>query len=177
MINYRSLLRRIAWTLAKASSALPMCSKKSRAVTATTTSHHHHGRPAPAAGWQPLHEWEEHLRDLLVALGLQEVVTYRMTSPEKEGRITKHDDYIRIANPIAPEKSVLRRSLIASVLDTLEKNIRYSEAFSFFEIGPIFEPIKNDLPNESRKLAIVMTGLREATAWDVKEPPNWISST
>src|SRR5690606_17286036 len=79
----------------------------------------------------PVHEWEEHLRDLMVALGLQEVVSYRMTSPEKEGRIAKHDEYVRLANPIAPEKSVLRRSLVASVIDSLEKNIRYSEAFSF----------------------------------------------
>jgi phenylalanyl-tRNA synthetase beta chain len=127
--------------------------------------------PLPPQIGNPTHEWEEHLRNLLVALGLQEVVTYRMTSPEKEARIAKHDDYVRIANPTTPDKNVLRRSLIASVLDTLEKNIRYSEAFSFFEIGPIFEPIQNDLPNELRKLAIVMTGLREATAWDVKEPP------
>lgn len=119
----------------------------------------------------PVHEWEEHLRDLLVAVGLQEVVSYRMTSIERESRITQTDDYVRLANPIAPEKSVLRRSLAASVLDVLEKNIRYSDAFSFFEIGSVFEPVKNDLPNEPRKLAIVMTGLREATAWDVKETP------
>lgn len=118
----------------------------------------------------PVHEWEEALRDLLVALGLQEVVTYRMTTPEKESRIVKYDEYVRIANPITPEKNVLRRSLIASVFDSLEKNIRYNEAFSFFEIGPIFEPVKNDLPHEPRRLVIVMTGFRDATAWDVKEP-------
>ncbi len=125
----------------------------------------------------PIHEWEEHLRDLLVALGLQEVVTYRMTSVEKESRVLavggakplQEQDYARIANPIAPEKSVLRRSLIASVLDVLEKNIRLGESISLFEVGPIFEPVKNDLPNEPRKLAIAMTGLRAATAWDVKE--------
>jgi phenylalanyl-tRNA synthetase beta chain len=117
----------------------------------------------------PVHEWEEHLRDLLIALGLQEVVTYRMTSIEKESRVTKYDDYVRIANPIAPEKSVLRRSLTASVLDVLEKNIRLGESLSLFEVGSIFEPVKNNLPNEPRKLSIVMTGLREATAWDVKE--------
>src|SRR3990172_3711108 len=35
----------------------------------------------------PVHEWEEHLRDLLVALGLQEIVNYRMTSPEPESRL------------------------------------------------------------------------------------------
>jgi len=117
----------------------------------------------------PVHEWEEHLRDLLVAFGLQEVVSYRMTSVESESRIVKHDDYVRLANPTTPEKSVLRRSLIASVLETLEKNIRRSESFSMFEIGSIFEPHKNELPDEPRKLAIAMTGLREATAWDVKD--------
>jgi len=116
----------------------------------------------------PIHEWEEHLRDLLVALGLQEVVTYRMTSPEKEARVMSYNDYVRVANPIAPEKSVLRRNMVASVLDALEKNIRLGESLSLFEIGSVFEPVKNDLPNEWRRFAIAMTGLREATAWDVK---------
>ncbi|MEP7137604.1 MAG: phenylalanine--tRNA ligase subunit beta [Chloroflexota bacterium] len=124
----------------------------------------------PQAG-NPIHEWEEHLRDLLVALGLQEVVTYRMTSAEKESRVVKYDDYVRVANPIAPEKSVLRRNLVASVLDALEKNIRLGETLSLFEIGSVFEPVKNDLPNEWRRFAVAMTGLREATAWDVKASP------
>jgi phenylalanyl-tRNA synthetase beta chain len=126
----------------------------------------------------PIHEWEEHLRDLLVALGLQEVVSYRMTSVEKESRLVpegakplQEQDYVRIANPTTPDKNVLRRSLIASVLDSLEKNIRLGESLSFFEIGSVFEPVKDDLPNEPRRLAIAMTGLREATAWDVKDSP------
>lgn len=125
--------------------------------------------PLPPQIGNPIHEWEEHLRDLLISLGLQEVVSYRMTSPERESRIAQYDDYVRIANPIAPEKNVLRRSMVASVLDSLEKNIRLGESLSFFEIGSVFEPVKNDLPNEPRKLCIAMTGLREATAWDVKD--------
>ncbi len=126
----------------------------------------------------PIHEWEEHLRDLLVALGMQEVVTYRMTSAEKESRLfaaglrpAANMDYVRVANPIAPEKSVLRRNLVASVLEALEKNIRLGESLSLFEIGSVFEQVKNDLPNEWRRFAIAMTGLREATAWDVKASP------
>jgi len=118
----------------------------------------------------PMHEWEEHLRDLLVAIGLQEVVTYRMTSPEREGRVVTHNEYVRIANPIAPERSVLRQSLIASVLEVVEKNMR-AESIAMFEVGSIFEPIKNELPNEPRKLAMVMTGARIASAWDVKDAP------
>ena len=119
----------------------------------------------------PVHEWEEHLRDILVRLGTQEIVSYRMTSPEREGRVVSHDEYVRLANPIAPERSVMRRSLLASALESAEKNAR-AESISLFEIGPVFEPVKNDLPNEPRKLVLVMTGLREALAWDVKDSPN-----
>ena len=125
-------------------------------------------RLPPQVG-NPIHEWEERLRDLLITLGFDEVVSYRLTSVEREARLGVTGDYVHIANPIAPERSVLRRSLAASVLDAMEHNIRLSESLTFFEIGPIFEPIKNDLPGEPRKLAIAMTGLRQATAWDVKD--------
>ncbi len=126
--------------------------------------------PLPPQLGNPTFEWDERARDILVRLGLQEVVTYRMTSPEREGRLIAHEEYARIANPITPERNVLRRSLLASVLEVAEKNIR-AESLELFEIGPVFEPNKNDLPRESSKLAIVMTGLRAATAWDVKDSP------
>ncbi len=116
----------------------------------------------------PQHEWEEHARDILTSLGVQEVVSYRMTSPEREGRLVTHDEYVALANPIAPERRVMRRSLLASLLENVEKNAR-AESISMFEIGSVFEPNKNDLPNEPRRLAIAMTGLRTQTAWDVKD--------
>ncbi|MEB2333787.1 MAG: phenylalanine--tRNA ligase subunit beta [Anaerolineaceae bacterium] len=116
----------------------------------------------------PRHEWEEHARDILTSLGVQEVVSYRMTSPERESRLVAHDEYVTLANPIAPERRVMRRSLLASLLENVEKNAR-AESISMFEIGSVFEPNKNDLPNEPRKFAIAMTGLRTQTAWDVKD--------
>ncbi len=122
----------------------------------------------------PLHEWEESLRDKLAALGLQEVVSYRLTAPENEARLYGQASdlpYVKIANPIAPEKRVLRRSLLASVLDNLERNHRLREGLALFEIGPVFEPVSGDLPDEPRKLAIAMTGLRMETSWDVKSSP------
>jgi len=118
----------------------------------------------------PIHEWEEHIRDLLVNLGLQEIVSYRMTSPEREARVTEFDDYVKLANPIAPERSVMRRSLLASILESVEKNFR-QESVSLFEIGPIFTPVKGDLPNEMRRLALVMTGLRQLLSWDIGDSP------
>jgi phenylalanyl-tRNA synthetase beta chain len=120
----------------------------------------------------PVNEWEEHLRDLLVSLGVTEVVSYRMTSAEKESRLAPQGEYVKIANPITPERNVLRRSLLASVLEAAEKNAR-AESLSLFEIGAIFIPHANELPEEPRKLAIVMTGRRIASAWDVKDSPTY----
>ena len=126
----------------------------------------------------PIHEWEEHVRDILVSLGLQEVVSYRLTSPERESRLLasagsqtlQEQEYVTLANPIAPERRVLRRSLLASVLESAEKNAR-AGSVAMFEIGSIFEPTSKDLPDEPHKLALVMTGSRIATAWDVKDSP------
>lgn len=119
----------------------------------------------------PVNEWQEALRDVLVELGLQEVVSYRMTHPEREARLGFSGEYVRLANPISPEKSVLRRSLLSSVLDALERNVRLRQGLALFEIGPVFEPGSDELPEEVAQLAIAMSGTRGETAWDVKESP------
>jgi phenylalanyl-tRNA synthetase beta chain len=115
------------------------------------------------------HEWEERLRDLLAALGLDEVVSYRLTSAAREDLLGVTNDRLRIANPVAPDKSALRTSLLASVLEDVERNVRWSESLAFFEVGPVFEPRDDDLPREPRRLAIAMTGFRHPAAWDQQE--------
>lgn len=132
----------------------------------------------------PVHEWEERVRDLLVTLGLQEIVSYRLTSPERESRLVSYDEYVTLANPTTPERRVMRRSLLASVLESVEKNAR-AESIAMFELGPVFEPRPNelsmrptgqsgqDLPGEPARLAMVMTGARFPTAWDVKDSPSF----
>ena len=117
---------------------------------------------------------EERTKDLLVNLGLQEVITYRLTSPEREKRIFPKNfvdenlPYVRLVNPSAPERSVMRRSLLASTLEILEKNSRLRDRLAFFEIGPIFLPQEGKvLPQEPNILAIVMTGKRYPAVWDL----------
>jgi phenylalanyl-tRNA synthetase beta chain len=120
----------------------------------------------------PTLEHVEHVRDLLVDLGLQEVVTYRMTSPERESRLKPGGEggdaegYVRIANPITADRYVLRRSLLASVLEIVERNARLTDRIALFEIGPVFNASADgDLPEEAARLAVVMTGKRQAPAW------------
>ncbi|KAF0109098.1 MAG: phenylalanyl-tRNA synthetase beta chain [Anaerolineaceae bacterium] len=120
----------------------------------------------------PALEKEERARDLLVTQGMQEIVSYRFTTPERESRRlppgAPPDDkpYVRIANPIAPDKSVLRHSLLASVLDAAERNARVRERLALFEIGPLFLASEGGgLPDELPRLAIVLSGPRALPGW------------
>lgn len=129
--------------------------------------------PLPPQHGNPSLEGEEQVRDLLVALGMQEVITHRMTAPELENRLlpkgipgTAEKDYIRLANPITPEKRVLRRHLLNSVLNIIVRNERSAESLALFEIGAIFLPSGEMLPLEPRHLAFAMSGLRNPAAWD-----------
>jgi phenylalanyl-tRNA synthetase beta chain len=123
----------------------------------------------------PALEKEEGLKDLLADLGLQEVITYRMTTPEREarisptGKVTPPADYLRIENPISAERTVLRRSLLTSVLEIVERNSRLREQLAFFEIGPVFWPAaEQTLPQEESFLVIALTGLASDASWDRK---------
>ncbi len=117
------------------------------------------------------YELEERLRDLLVGLGYQEVVTYRLTEPERDARwlpaSAPPDDrpYVRLRNPISSERVVLRHSLMASVLETLERNARVRERLTVFEIGPIYLPGEEELPEEQARLVLALTGPRQTRSW------------
>ncbi|NMB54756.1 MAG: phenylalanine--tRNA ligase subunit beta [Leptolinea sp.] len=124
----------------------------------------------------PALEKEELVRDLLAKFGLQEIMSYRLTTPEREARwlqpvneAAPDLEYVTLQNPIAIDRRVMRRSVTASVLEALERNIRLSDRLLLFEIGQIYLPRPNEiLPEEPRRLVIGLTGKRETPAWDQK---------
>ncbi len=137
------------------------------------------GSELPPQRRNPQEERNRFFQDTLVSMGLQEVISYRFTNPEQEQRIYPNEakpaaeTYVELQNPIAQEKRVLRRSLLASVLDNLERNIRLRERLAFFEIGPVFLPKESQqLPDEPSRLAIALSGLRHPSTWDQKNVEN-----
>jgi phenylalanyl-tRNA synthetase beta chain len=119
--------------------------------------------------------FEERLRDRLVALGLQEVITYALTTEAREkplgdlGALTQSRsscDYVRLQNPISNEREVMRHSLLAGVLDVAAANLQHTNDVRLFEIGSVYllRPDKK-LPDEPRRLAIVLCGLRRQEFW------------
>ncbi len=116
---------------------------------------------------------EENLRDILVSLGLQEIITHRLTSPENEKRRLTPDSpqdempYFTLANPISPERSALRHSLLASVLEIVERNARIRERIAVFEINPVFLfSEEGELPQEQHRVVLALSGPRALPDWD-----------
>jgi phenylalanyl-tRNA synthetase beta chain len=117
-------------------------------------------------------EREEHIRDLLVTLGMQEVVTYRLTTTTREanrllpGIPAIDKPYVQLVNPIASDRNVMRQSLLSSVLEVVERNARIRPRQALFEIGPVFlASEEGPLPDEQVRLVIVITGPRTMSSW------------
>ncbi len=129
----------------------------------------------PAPVFDTKLETEERIRDILVSLGLQDTVAYRQTSPQREARILPNQAmdpdlaYVRIKNPISPDRTVMRRSGLATMLELLEYNSKFRPSLALFEIGPVFLPVEGQLlPREALRLTVGMAGLREMPTWQTK---------
>jgi len=123
-------------------------------------------------------EAEERIRDILVSIGLQDTLAYRQTSPEREARIyigKKAPEglaYVRLKNPITPERTAMRRSAMATMLELLEHNARFRPGLALFELGPVFLPVEGDiLPHEALRLSIGLTGAWDVASWDRSQSP------
>ncbi len=116
---------------------------------------------------------EERVRDILVTCGLQEVMNYALTTVEREAPLVGPNvEYVRLANPVTVERSVMRRSVLASVLESAASNLRHVNGLRLFEIGFVYLPRPGQkLPDEPRRLALVMTGPRYAEFWDSTAKP------
>ncbi len=117
-------------------------------------------------------ELEELVRDALVDVGLQEVVTHSLITPAREAAIfppgAQPDDrpYVTLANPISAERTHLRHTLLAPLLDTVASNIRHHNTVAIFEISKVYLASEDGpLPDEPRRLAIALTGPREPESW------------
>jgi len=115
---------------------------------------------------------EELIRDLLTNLGLQEVMTYALTSPEEETPLGMSGDHVILANPIHNDRSVMRRSVLGSVLQVAGSNLHQRPGVRLFEVGKIYDPVSGEkLPRESLRLAVVLTGPRTTEHWDNRTAP------
>ncbi len=122
-------------------------------------------------------EREMLLKDTLVDLGMQEVITYRLTTPEREAKLLASgpaDDrsYVTLANYVSADRVAMRHSLLASVAEIGAENSRHAKRISIFEVGKVYLPSEEgDLPTENTRLAMIMNGERGKQSWQDGSAP------
>jgi phenylalanyl-tRNA synthetase beta chain len=103
------------------------------------------------------------LRNRLAGCGLSEVRTSKLIS---RGAMASNKA-VELRNPLSEDHVALRPNLISGLIDVLERNIRAgAESVSFFEIGRVFPPSKD----EERHLGILLWG-------NIGSASNWRSQT
>jgi phenylalanyl-tRNA synthetase beta chain len=117
---------------------------------------------------------EEKVRDMLAKAGLQEIINYRLTTPEAEARLVPPgaesdlppEDYIQLANPSSVDRRVMRHTVLNGMLETAAANSRWQERLALFEISHVYLPVTGQkLPTEPRHLGLLLTGERMLPAW------------
>jgi phenylalanyl-tRNA synthetase beta chain len=79
------------------------------------------------------------LRRLLAALGYQETINFSFVEESWERDLAGNADPIKLLNPIASQMSVMRSSLLGSLLQALRFNLdRKADRVRVFEIGRVF---------------------------------------
>ena len=120
----------------------------------------------PPAPPDPLRELRERVRDLLAAAGMQEVMTYSLTTLEAIQRIVSPEALsanppLGAAHPMSSEHELLRPTLRASLLRTLAASQRQREGpLAIYEVARVYLSRKQELPLEPEHAAGVVGGRR-----------------
>ena len=114
----------------------------------------------------PKQAYKARLNTLLCSLGLTQSVTFSFVSPRTLDMINLPEDaperkQVVITNPLGEDTSVMRTTLIPSLLGVLARNNNYhSDSVAMYELGHIYIPSedKNELPEEPTRLTFGFYG-------------------
>ena len=114
--------------------------------------------------------------DALVGRGLHEIVGWSFAEPALLDRLLLGPDHplrsvVRIENPLSEDQSIMRPTLLGSLLDTARHNVsRGGPDLAIFESGAVYraagEDSDGDRPaDEHHVLGVLLTGRLEAPSW------------
>ena len=131
---------------------------------------------APIGAKEPgrLFELKKKVREGLVACSLMEVVNYSFVARDTVALSgVREERPVHILNPLTEEQSVMRTSLVPSLLENLKSNLsRKNEEVRIFECRPAFCMGEGGKTEERWKAAMLLYGYRWGVRWN--QPREWL---
>ena len=136
---------------------------------------------------EPGQKLRRRAEDALVGCGLSEAVGWSFTAPDAGDRLALPEgdprrSVVTLSNPMSEDQSVLRTTLLGSLLDSVQRNrARGTTDVRLFERGAVYgaRPASPDgdggldarLPIEREQLAAVLVGALRPPSWRESQPP------
>ncbi len=129
------------------------------------------GQPLPRQNPEPIIGLKRKAREHLTGYGFQEVITYSLTSLDMLNKLLPESHSLepmplRMANPMTVDQEYLRPNLRANLLAALSANRKHEDGgIRLFELGRVYLPRHNDLPDEPEVLCSILSGPRFEKSW------------
>lgn len=114
---------------------------------------------------------ENIIGDLLVSHGFYETLSNSLTNPDYRDFLdpSRIGEPVRILNALSSELSVMRQSLLGSLLEVVEHNVnRQNQDLKLFEFGATYQLEKGEY-SEDKQLSLLVTGDRSEENWTVPQ--------
>jgi phenylalanyl-tRNA synthetase beta chain len=112
-------------------------------------------------GYSPAQQLERRLGQVCRTCGYDEIITYSFISPTYYDKIRwaaddPRRDSFKILNPLGEDTSIMRTTVLPSMLDILTRNYNYrNKSAKLYEIGRVYLPGGEDgLANEAKMLSM-----------------------
>ena len=134
-------------------------------------------QPLPRQNPEPILALKQKVVHSLIGYGFQEVITYSLTSLEMLSKLLPEPHPLepaplRLANPMTADQEYLRPNLRANLLAALSANRRHEDGgIRLFELGKVYLPRPDDLPDEPEVLCGILSGLGFEKSWQGEAEP------
>ena len=113
-----------------------------------------------SGGYNEAQKAELTIGEICRAMGYDEIISYSFISPADYDRIRMsaddpRRDSLRILNPLGEDRSIMRTSILPSMMDILSRNYSYRNAsVRLYEIGKIYNKRPDGLADEPKMLSL-----------------------
>ena len=128
-------------------------------------------QPLPRQNPEPIISLKQEVRRSLIGYGFQEIITFSLTSLEMLNKLLPEPHPLkpvplRLANPMTADQEYLQPNLRADLLAALGENRKHEDGgIRLFELGRVYLPRSEDLPDEPEVVCGILSGPRVEKAW------------